>query len=175
MPHIALTTWYEEFSNYDDKTLGTKVDDKVRRHNSVASYGESYPELSSDPSDPYVYGVTESPGNQGANIKKYVIGTKKVNGFSEPNNSGVNTYMLRLAEVYLNYVEATMGNADETTDPTALRYFNLIRQRAKMPEKNVVTYEDLRHEFRMEFAFEGLYRMSCSDAVTITNRRLSTI
>ncbi|MDD6379476.1 MAG: RagB/SusD family nutrient uptake outer membrane protein [Prevotella sp.] len=148
---------YEEFSNYDDKTLGTKVDDKVRRHNSVASYGESYPELSSDPSDPYVYGVTESPGNQGANIKKYVIGTKKVNGFSEPNNSGVNTYMLRLAEVYLNYVEATMGNADETTDPTALRYFNLIRQRAKMPEKNVVTYEDLRHEFRMEFAFEGLY------------------
>lgn len=148
---------YEEFSNYDDKTLGTKVDDKVRRHNSVASYGESYPELSSDPSDPYVYGVTESPGNQGANIKKYVIGTKKVNGFSEPNNSGVNTYMLRLAEVYLNYVEATMGNADETTDPTALHYFNLIRQRAKMPEKNVVTYEDLRHEFRMEFAFEGLY------------------
>lgn len=92
-----------------------------------------------------------------ANIKKYVIGTKKVNGFSEPNNSGVNTYMLRLAEVYLNYVEATMGNADETTDPTALHYFNLIRQRAKMPEKNVVTYEDLRHEFRMEFAFEGLY------------------
>lgn len=148
---------YEEFSNYDDKTLGTKVDDKVRRHNCIASYGESYPELSADPSDPYVYGVTESPGNQGANIKKYVIGTKKVNGFSEPNNSGINTYMLRLAEVYLNYVDATMGNSDETTDPTALRYFNLIRQRAKMPEKNVVTYEDLRHEFRMEFAFEGLY------------------
>ena len=148
---------YEEFSNYDDKTLGTKVDDKVRRHNCVASYGESYPELSSDPSDPYVYGVTESAGNQGANIKKYVIGTKKVNGFSEPNNSGINTYMLRLAEVYLNYVDATMGNADETTDATALRYFNLVRKRAKMPEKNVVTYEDLRHEYRMEFAFEGLY------------------
>lgn len=148
---------FEEFSNYEDKTLGTVIDDKVRRHNSVASYGESYPELSADPSDPYVYGVTENPGNQGANIKKYVIGTKKVNGFSEPNNSGINTYMLRLAEVYLNYVDATMGNSDQTNDPTALRYFNLIRQRAKVPTKNVVTYEDLRHEFRMEFAFEGLY------------------
>lgn len=101
---------FEEFSNYEDNTLGTVIDDKVRRHNSVASYGESYPELSADPSDPYVYGVTENPGNQGANIKKYVIGTKKVNGFSEPNNSGINTYMLRLAEVYLNYVDATMGN-----------------------------------------------------------------
>ncbi len=148
---------FEEFSNYEDNTLGTVIDDKVRRHNSVASYGESYPDLSADPSDPYVYGVTENPGNQGANIKKYVIGTKKVNGFSEPNNSGINTYMLRLAEVYLNYVDATMGNSDQTNDPTALRYFNLIRQRAKVPTKNVVTYEDLRHEFRMEFAFEGLY------------------
>lgn len=148
---------FEEFSNYEDNTLGTVIDDKVRRHNSVASYGESYPEFSADPSDPYVYGVTENPGNQGANIKKYVIGTKKVNGFSEPNNSGINTYMLRLAEVYLNYVDATMGNSDQTNDPTALRYFNLIRQRAKVPTKNVVTYEDLRHEFRMEFAFEGLY------------------
>ena len=148
---------FEEFSNYEDNTLGTVIDDKVRRHNSVASYGESYPELSPDPSDPYVYGVTENPGNQGANIKKYVIGTKKVNGFSEPNNSGINTYMLRLAEVYLNYVDATMGNSDQTNDPTALRYFNLIRKRAKVPTKNVVTYEDLRHEFRMEFAFEGLY------------------
>ena len=148
---------FEEFSNYEDNTLGTVIDDKVRRHNSVASYGESYPELSADPSDPYVYGVTENPGNQGANIKKYVIGTKKVNGSSEPNHSGINTYMLRLAEVYLNYVDATMGNSDQTNDPTALRYFNLIRQRAKVPTKNVVTYEDLRHEFRMEFAFEGLY------------------
>ncbi|GJG66928.1 glycan metabolism protein RagB [Prevotella lacticifex] len=148
---------FEEFSNYDDKTLGEKVDDKVRRHNSVASYGESYPELSTDPSDPYVYGVTESAGNQGANVKKYVIGTKKVNGFSEPNNSGINTYMLRLAEVYLNYVDAAMGSDDQTTDPTALEYFNAVRKRAHMPVKNVVTYEDLRHEFRMEFAFEGLY------------------
>ena len=148
---------FEEFSNYDDKTLGEKVEDKVRRHNSVASYGESYPELSADPSDPYVYGVTESAGNQGANVKKYVIGTKKVNGFSEPNNSGINTYMLRLAEVYLNYVDAAMGSDDQTTDPTALEYFNAVRKRAHMPVKNVVTYEDLRHEFRMEFAFEGLY------------------
>ena len=82
---------------------------------------------------------------------------KKVNGFSEPNNSGINTYMLRLAEVYLNYVEAVMGDNDQTTDAEALRLFNAVRSRARMAEKSVVTYEDLRHEFRMEFAFEGLY------------------
>lgn len=148
---------WEEFKEYFDENLGTVVDDAIRRHNSVASYGESYPELSADASDPYVYGVTESAGSEGANIKKYVIGTKKVNGFSTVNNSGINSYMLRLAEVYLNYVEAVLGNAESTTDADAIKYFNMIRRRAGVAEKTKLTYEDLRHENRVEFAFEGLY------------------
>lgn len=148
---------WEEFKEYFDENLGTVVDDAIRRHNSVASYGESYPELSADASDPYVYGVTESAGSEGANIKKYVIGTKKVNGFSTVNNSGINSYMLRLAEVYLNYVEAVLGNAESTTDADAIKYFNMIRRRAGVAEKRKLTYEDLRHEYRVEFAFEGLY------------------
>lgn len=147
---------WEEFKEYADATLGVTVDDATRRHHCIASYGEEYPELSAD-EEPYVYGVTESAGNQGANIKKYVIGTNKVNGFSVENNSGINTYMLRLAEVYLNYVEAIMGNSEQTTDPEALEYFNKIRTRAGMANKSKVTYEDLRHEFRVELAFEGLY------------------
>ena len=148
---------WQEFKEYADEQLGIKVDDAIRRHNCVASYGESYPELSADPSDPYVYGVTETAGSQGANIKKYVIGTKKVNGFSTVNNSGINTYMLRLAEVYLNYAEAVLGNAESTTDAVALKYFNMLRNRAGVPAKSKLTYEDLRHENRVEFAFEGLY------------------
>lgn len=148
---------WEEFKEYEDKTLDAVIDDKIRRHNCVASYGEEYPELSADPNDPYIYGVTESAGSQGANIKKYVIGTNKVNGFSVVNNSGINTYMLRLAEVYLNYVEATLGNDASTSDATAIEYFNAIRTRAGVPTKSKVAYEDLRHEFRVELAFEGLY------------------
>ena len=148
---------WKEFKQYADATLGSVQDDAIRRHYSVASYGEVYPELSADPANPYIYGETENASSQGANIKKYVIGTNKVNGFSVPNNSGINTYMLRLAEVYLNYVEAVMGNSESTKDTQALEYFNAIRQRAQMPVKNVVTYEDLRHEFRVELAFEGLY------------------
>ncbi len=74
-----------------------------------------------------------------------------------PNNSGINTYMLRLAEVYLNYAEAILGNSESTTDTDALKYFNAVRKRAGMPEKSKISYEDLRHENRVEFAFEGLY------------------
>lgn len=162
---------WEELKQYKDETLDNSiVDDAIRRHYSVASYGEAYPELSTDPEKPYIYGETESAGSQGANIKKYVIGTNAVNGFAVNNNSGINTYMLRLAEVYLNYVDACLqyaqssvdihGNAQmvfQTTDATALKLFNTIRQRAGMPAKQKVTYEDLRHEFRVETAFEGLY------------------
>lgn len=148
---------WEEFKEYEDQTLGTKVDDAIRRHNCIASYGESYPELSANPEKPYVYGETENAGSQGAYIKKYVIGTNAVNGFAVNNNSGINTYMMRLAEVYLNYAEATLGNNGKTTDATALKYFNALRARAGVATKNSLTFEDIRHEFRVETAFEGLY------------------
>ena len=148
---------FKEFKEYDDPTLGTTVDDAIRRHNSVASYGEVYPELSTDPTKPYIYGESESAGSQGANVKKYVVGTNAVNGISVNNNSGVNTYMMRLAEVYLNYVEAALGNSATTTDATALSYFNALRARAGVAPKSKIGYEDIRHEFRVETAFEGLY------------------
>lgn len=148
---------WEEFKEYEDQTLGTKVDDAIRRHNCIASYGESYPELSANPEKPYVYGETENAGSQGANVKKYVIGTNAVNGFAVNNNSGIHTYMMRLAEVYLNYAEATLGNNGKTTDATALKYFNALRTRAGVATKNSLTFEDIRHEFRVETAFEGLY------------------
>lgn len=148
---------WQEFSNYEDETLGKRgVDDAIRRHYSVASYGEYYPELNVK-NGGYTYGITENPGNQGANIKKYVIGTNADNGISYKQSAGINTYMMRLAEVYLNLAEATLANSESTTDATALEYFNKVRTRAGMEKKNVITYEDLRHERRMEFAFEGLY------------------
>lgn len=148
---------WEEFKEYADPTLGTTIDDAIRRHYSVASYGESYPELSTDPEKPYVYGESENAGSQGANVKKYVIGTNAVNGFAVNNNSGINTYMMRLAEVYLNYCEAVLGNNSTTTDVTALTLFNALRTRAGVPAKSKIGFEDIRHEFRVETAFEGLY------------------
>lgn len=126
---------WEEFKTYKDETLGKTVDDAVRRHYSVASYGEFYPDMNMK-NGGYTYGETENPGNQGANIKKYVIGTTADNGgISEPGNSGTNTYMMRLAEVYLNYTEAVLGNSASTTDT---EYFNRVRTRAKMESKKAL-------------------------------------
>jgi len=139
-----------------EKTRNGQPD--LRRHWCVASLGEEYPELGKDDNGvPYTYGVTENPGNQGANIRKYVVGLNKWNGYSYKQSSGINTSMIRLAEVYLNYAEAVLGNEVSTSDAQALRYFNAIRSRAGLASKSAITYEDLRHEYRLELAFEGLY------------------
>lgn len=149
---------WEEFTEYTDPQLGETIYDAIRRHHCVASYGEEYPELGVD-GDTYIYGITEKipNGGDGANIKKYVVGTNKANKFSAKNNSGVNTYMIRLAEVYLNYCDAVLGNSESTTDATALSLFNKLRTRAGVPTKSRINYEDLRHEYRLELAFESQY------------------
>jgi hypothetical protein len=76
---------------------------------------------------------------------------------SYKQSSGLNTHMLRLAEVYLNIAEAILGNEASTTDATALDYYNRVRTRAGMPVKTSLTYEDLRYERRIELALEGQY------------------
>lgn len=138
------------------KEFNQEETDRVRRHYSVASIGEEYPEFNKK-NGGYIYGETESAGNQGANIRKYVVGTNADNGYSAKQSCGVNTYMMRLAEVYLNYAEAILANNPSTTDASALTYFNKVRERACVPMKSEINYETLRHERRVEFAFEGLY------------------
>jgi hypothetical protein len=137
------------FTEYDPQ-------DVIRKHYSVASYGETYPDMNVK-NGGYTYGVTEKASTNGANIKKYVVGTNDDNGVSYKQSSGINTYMQRVAEVYLNLAEAILGNDASTSDATALQYYNAVRTRAGMPTKSSITYEDLRYERRIELAFEGQY------------------
>jgi hypothetical protein len=128
----------------------------LRKHENIAAYGDYYADINVKGGG-YTYGVTESASTNGANIKKYVVGTHDDNGVSYKQSSGINTHMLRMAEVYLNLAEAILGNNPSTTDAEALNAFNAIRTRAGLEAKSSIAYEDLRHERRMEFAFEGLY------------------
>lgn len=128
----------------------------LRKHESVAAYGDFYSDINVRGGG-YTYGVTENASTNGANIKKYVVGTHDDNGVSYKQSSGINTHMLRLAEVYLNLAEAILGNDASTTDVEALKYFNAVRTRAGLGAKTSITYKDLKHERRVEFAFEGLY------------------
>lgn len=131
--------------------------ENTRRHATVCFYGDSYPELNKKGGG-YTYGITESGYNQKCNIKKYVIGTNDDSGgIVYQQSNGMNTHMLRLAEVYLNLAEAIMGNSSNTDNATALKYFNMVRTRAGMPEVTTINYEALHYERRIELAMEGQY------------------
>lgn len=114
---------------------------------------------------PYIVPYTNDADRNFANIKKYVVGQGKDIGIPtiEPQRYPHNTYILRLAEMYLTYVEAMIGNNASTNDPTAVEYFNIIRNRAGLPDltdqNNVplpVTLDDIIFERIREFAMEGM-------------------
>ena len=65
--------------------------------------------------------------------------------------------MLRLAEVYLIYAEAVLGNNPSTDDADAMEYFNKVRKRAGLEPKSSISYEDIRRERRLELCLEGQY------------------
>ena len=130
--------------------------DSLRRKATFMSYNDTYPELKKA-NGGYTYLVLHN-SKKSCNIKKGVVGsTTDTNGKSAKMNSALNTYMLRLSEVYLIYAEAVLGNNLSTTDANALLYFNKVRTRAALTAKQSISYEDIRHERRVEFAMEGQY------------------
>jgi starch-binding outer membrane protein, SusD/RagB family len=93
------------------------------------------------------------------------------------NYSGM-VIFIRLTEIYLNYAEAQNALGQ---DVEALKYVNMIRDRAGMPAisgTETVLRDKIRHERRIELAFEGqryydvrrwkILEQSMGDAIGIT-------
>ncbi|MGZ3835263.1 MAG: RagB/SusD family nutrient uptake outer membrane protein, partial [Mucilaginibacter sp.] len=143
--------------------------DTIRRHACIMLPGEYYPELD-QATGGYILPYNASSQGTHAQIKKYVIGSPADNnGKSAFQATGMNTYIMRLSDVYLIEAEAILGasanpgvghgldtNAS-TADATALKYFNLVRQRAGIAPKASITFRDIIKERRLEFAIEGDY------------------
>ncbi|MEO5893646.1 MAG: RagB/SusD family nutrient uptake outer membrane protein [Ferruginibacter sp.] len=92
------------------------------------------------------------------NIKKYVTGkAEDVGGQAAQQYYGNDTYMMRLAEMYLVYAEAVLGNNASTTDAQALEYFNKVHMRSGLPRDTVpLTQNTIIKERFIEFAMEGM-------------------
>lgn len=122
-------------------------------YNNLGGGGYTYYNFSEDES-------TETSNEMLAHVRKYVIGANAdCDGLAGATNqdAGNNIYLLRLADVYLCYVEACIGSGSSTTDALALSVFNQVRTRAGF-SSNVtsVTYDQLIKERRVEFALEGI-------------------
>jgi starch-binding outer membrane protein, SusD/RagB family len=152
----------------------TEGGDTTRRHYTIMVAGSHYPELQEGGLLPSGYVLPATASSQGTNAepKKYVIGAP-----TDPDNGGKsaaqaaanNTYIMRYADVLLIEAEAILGQAAgvtpgtgisqtaSTTDPTALKYFNMVRQRVNVPAVTSFTYAQLLLERRCEFALEQDY------------------
>jgi hypothetical protein len=140
-----------------------------RRHGVLMMPNDFYPELQKAAGG---YQIPASINAQGmhAGLKKYVVGDPDDNnGLAAKQATSNNTYLLRLADVYLVEAEAIMGQAagvqvgagiplsTTSSDPTALKYLNLVRQRAGVASLTSFTYQQLLGERRLEFSIEGDY------------------
>jgi hypothetical protein len=93
-----------------------------------------------------------------ANILKYVVGTNRTGETVNANgHSSMPIFILRYADVLLIYAEATMGGTGSTTDAQALAAFNQVHTRAGLSAVSSITIDELLHERKVEFAFEGDY------------------
>ena len=92
-------------------------------------------------------------------LKKHIIGTNKDN--SAPTmtqtSSTEHNSLLRLADVYLVYAEALLGNNGSTSNADALLYFNKVRDRAGMLPAPKIDGDSILLERRIELAAEGQY------------------
>ncbi|WP_353125619.1 RagB/SusD family nutrient uptake outer membrane protein [Parapedobacter pyrenivorans] len=122
--------------------------------------GAHYPEITQSipgGSQELVFPLTGTDVNF-ISIKKYVTGkAEDTDGQAASQNYGHDTYMQRLAEMYLIYAEAVLGNNAATTDATALEYFNKVHTRSGLPAfEDPLTSDVIFKERIIEFAMEGM-------------------
>lgn len=162
---------------YDLYTLYTPQD-SIRRKASFMLTGDFYPELNAAGGG---YRAT------GCNLKKHIVGTAADNNSPTMDlwSSIEHNAILRLADVYLIYAEAILGNNTATTDAEALRFFNKVRSRAGVDPAPLITADTLFRERRIELVYESqfwfdLVRLSyydpekASDAINKQKRQLFT-
>jgi hypothetical protein len=118
--------------------------------------GYVYKIVNRDPKDPNIV-VEGAPPLLNA-LKKYIVGSADDNAgkVTTGQAAAINQYLLRLADVYLVYAEATLGSGNSTSEATALQYFNAVRQRAGLPAKTSITFLDILKERRIEFGLESI-------------------
>ena len=98
----------------------------------------------------------------GANEVKHLVGNNNdhiigVGTSMASMSTSLSTHLLRLADVYLIYAEAVLGNNTSTSDAKALKAFNDVRSRSVQgyEKKTSITWSDIWKERRLELACEG--------------------
>lgn len=161
-----LISQYDGIALQSDGSLKGRTLDQ-RLHATFMLPGFYYPEITKvTDKTKLIFPFQDLGGGQNfCAVKKYVIGSPiDLAGKASQQHYPNDTYMMRLAEMYLIFVEASIGNSNSTTDPVAIDYFNKVHTRAGLPPYIVagvngsgpLTLDMLFSERFKEFAMEGM-------------------
>ncbi len=159
-----MVSQYEGIAPQANGTLKGRTLDQ-RLYATFMLPGAYYPEITKVTDRTKLIFPFTGTDNNFLNVKKYVIGSPiDLAGIATQQHYPNNTYMMRLAEVYLIYVEAAIGNSGSTSDATAIDYFNRVHTRAGLAPYVVagpngsgpLTLDMLLSERFKEFAMEGM-------------------
>jgi hypothetical protein len=140
------------------------VDD--RRKATMMMYGDKYDYFWVDKGGfdytEFAVNSMEYQSAVGANEVKHLVGNDNDHVIGTGTHmarmaTSLSTHLLRLADVYLIYAEAVLGNSSSTSDPKALKAFNDVRKRSVKgyEPKSSITWDDIWKERRLELACEG--------------------
>lgn len=160
---VSATFWmlsqYDGFTYKGTDTLrGRTLDQRLKA--TFMLPGAVYPEITQaiqGEEQDLVFPFNDNDVNF-VSVKKYITGkAKDVGGQAASQNYGNDTYMLRLAEMYLVYAEATLGNSELTYDTKAVDYFNAVHMRSGLSHSgDSLTADMIQKERFIEFAMEGM-------------------
>ncbi|MEY8244979.1 RagB/SusD family nutrient uptake outer membrane protein [Heminiphilus faecis] len=99
----------------------------------------------------------------GANVVKGLVGNDEdhkaeLGYIGMKQSTGLSTHLIRLADVYLIYVEAKIGNNASSTEASVIDAFHAVHHRAVSADwekPSSVSWEDVWKERRLELAYEG--------------------
>ncbi len=167
-PTIDLQAAYEESA---DKLTRNYRD--TRRKATMMMYGDYYDYFWVDKggftynwdssSDGVYEGSIIFSSGSGSNCAKHIVGRladAQAQGYESLDrmSTPLSTHILRLADVYLIYAEAVLGDAVSSSDVSALKALNAVRERAlkgSHVDATSFTFEDIDNERRKELALEG--------------------
>lgn len=155
---------YEGLNAYGttgDSLKGRTLDQRL--HATFMLPGAYYPEITQSITladgtageQKLIYPDNVNSGVSIAAIKKYVCGkAKDMDGQASSMHYPNDTYMLRLAEMYLIYAEASLATGKDLD--LGLYYFNKVHTRAGLGAKGSILSDDVFNERILEFSMEGM-------------------
>lgn len=162
---VGATIDLQNLFGEDATNKTTRVNNDERRKATMMMLGDKYEYFWVDKGGftyDWVNGTITYGVGTGSNMVKHLVGNNNDHVIGagigmDRMKTALATHILRLADVYLIYAEAVLGNGASTSDAKALAAFNAVRSRSinGVSPKTSITFDDIFNERRKELACEG--------------------